>query len=126
MSVASGALNIGAILENLVQRIEGSTAVAVVGIDGVVIDQRSCDPRLNLDLISVGHTSLIKQAAAFLRDSNAGEAKELILAASRLKFVARLLARDYFLLIILHPQASLGRARHAARRAGPLLEAELR
>lgn len=126
MRVASGPLAMGTVLEDLVKGLEDITAAAVVGFDGMVIDQRTSEPGLNLDLISVGHTSLIKQAVTFLRDSNGGEPTELIVTTNRQKLVARLLAQEYFLLVILRPEASLGRARHAARRAGPLLEAELR
>lgn len=126
MRVASGPQAIGIVLESLVQSLKDSTAAAVVGIDGMVIDQRSSEPALNLDLISVGHTSLIKQAVTFLRDSDGGEPAELIVTTTRQKLVARLLTQEYFLLIVLRPDANLGRARHAALRAGPVLEAELR
>ncbi len=126
MRVVSGPPAMGTVLEDMVKGLKHITAAAVVGFDGMVIDQRTTEPGLNLDLISVGHTSLIKQAVTFLRDSNGGEPAELIVTTSRQMLVARLIAKQYFLLIILRPEASLGQARHAARRAGPVLEAELR
>ncbi|MCZ6777800.1 MAG: hypothetical protein O7F16_02430 [Acidobacteria bacterium] len=126
MRVASGPPAMGTVLVDLVKGLKDITAVAVVGFDGMVIDQCTSEPDVNLDLISVGHTSLIKQAVTFLRDSNGGEPTELILTTSRQKLVARLVAKEYFLLIILRPEASLGQARHVACRAGSLLEAELR
>jgi len=117
---------LGEVLDSLVRRIEGCDAAAVVGMDGMAIEQRAPALSLNLEQISAEHTSLLKGALSARRESETGDPSELILLTDRHQFIARLLARDYFLLLVLRPGASLGRARFEARRAGLLLEEDLR
>jgi predicted regulator of Ras-like GTPase activity (Roadblock/LC7/MglB family) len=119
-------MSIGETLEHLARSLQGCDAVAVVGMDGMAIDQRSGSRAPDLDLISVGQTSLLKGALAARSEARSGEPSELILLTDRHQFIARLLGQDYFLLLILQPGVSLGRARFEARRAGLLLEEELR
>jgi len=119
-------MTIGETLEDLAQRLNGCDAVAVVGMDGMPIDQRSGSRAPNLDLVLAGHTSLLKGALAVRSEARSGEPSELILLTDRHQFIARLLGQEYFLLLVLQPDVSLGRARFEARRAGLLLEEELR
>lgn len=98
----------------------------MVGMDGVVIDQRASAQAPNLELLSAEHTMLLKNALAAHAETGSGDPTELILLTNRHQFIARLLGRDYFLLLVLRPDASLGQARFEAHRAGLLLEEELR
>lgn len=126
MSPEQTQTTIGVTLADLVTRVRGCDAAAVVGMDGMAIEQRSAGPTPNLDLLSAQHTTLLKAAIASRGEAESGDPSELILLTDRYQFVSRLVARDYFLLLVLEPDASLGRARFEARRVGLLLERELR
>ncbi|MEE9219844.1 MAG: hypothetical protein V3U98_12330 [Acidobacteriota bacterium] len=125
MTIVHGEMTISAVLETLLHRLDMEAAVAVVGPDGVVIEQRSAGEPANLEMLSAGNTSLLKQARIFLRDTSKGEPSELILTSDRQLCIARVVAREYFLLVALGSEASLGRLRYETRRASLLLEDEL-
>ncbi len=126
MKVAQGPTTLTEALEDLSRRVPGFLAAAVVGMDGVAIAERPAAGAPSLDVLSASHTTLLKSALAAQAESGGGRPTELILLSERHQLVARLLGRDYFLLLVLNADAHLGRARFETRRAGSLLEVELR
>jgi predicted regulator of Ras-like GTPase activity (Roadblock/LC7/MglB family) len=126
MTVQQGPTTLRQALDELARQLPGLEAAAVVGMDGIAIEQRLSGGAASFDRVAAGQTSLLKEAAALCREADGGEPQELVLATDRRLFVARVVARDYFLLLVAPSSASLGRLRFAARRAARGLEQELR
>jgi predicted regulator of Ras-like GTPase activity (Roadblock/LC7/MglB family) len=126
MTVQQGPTTLRQALDDLARRLPALEAAAVVGMDGIAIEQRPAGGAAALDRVAAGQTSLLKEALALCRETDGGETQEVALVTDRRLFLARLVARDYFLLLVAPANAGLGQMRFAARRAARSLEQELR
>jgi predicted regulator of Ras-like GTPase activity (Roadblock/LC7/MglB family) len=126
MTVQQGPATLRQALDDLARRLPALEAAAVVGMDGIAIEQRLAAGAPPLDRLAAGHTSLLKEALALCREAEGGEPAEIVLTTDRRLFVARIVVRDYFLLLVAPSGSSLGQLRFAARRAARSLEQELR
>jgi len=113
------------VLEGLVSRVQEAQGVAVVGVDGIPIQELSKSEGVDLERIAVECTSLIKTAAATGHALEQGSAREVVLRCEGAQTILRSVTPDYFVCLILGPEAHLGRARYELQKACQKLEAEL-
>ena len=113
-------------LTNVVDRIEGCAAVVILGIDGIPIERqvRDLDPALDIDLIAIEFTTLVRRSMRTASDTELGEMREMILVTDLMTFLLRPITADYFLLLALNPGGNVGRARYELRKAQLSMEAE--
>src|SRR5437773_11983103 len=104
------------ILEGLVSRIEEARGAAIVGVDGIAIEEHSRGAGLDLERLAAECTSLIKTAVQTGRALDQGPAEEVVLRCEHAQTILRSLTADYFLCLTLGPQAQLGRARYELRK----------
>jgi predicted regulator of Ras-like GTPase activity (Roadblock/LC7/MglB family) len=112
-------------LSQISDRVEGVLAMSLVDQDGISVESVSSDPDLDLELLSA---ELITQARAISehhRELEVGEMQQLSVTTDRLTVMVSWLGNGYYLLLVLGPGASYGRARFELRRARLLLEEEL-
>jgi len=113
------------VLEGLVGRIEEARGAVIVGVDGIPLEQYSPGGALDLEKLAAECTSLVKTAAETGRALDQGPAREVVLRCDGAQTLLRSLTSDYFLCLILGPQAQLGRARYELQKACQRLESEL-
>ena len=113
------------ILEGLASRLEEVRGAAMVGVDGIPIEELSRGAGVDLERLAAECTSLIKTAAATGRALDQGRAQEVVLRCEGAQTILRSVTADYFLCLILGPDSHLGRARYELRKACLLLEGEL-
>jgi predicted regulator of Ras-like GTPase activity (Roadblock/LC7/MglB family) len=113
-------------LTNVVDHIEGCSAVVILGIDGIPIERqvRDLDPALDIDLIATEFTTLVRRSMRTASDTELGEMREMILVTDLMTFLLRPITTDYFLLLALNPGGNVGRARYELRKAQLSMEAE--
>jgi predicted regulator of Ras-like GTPase activity (Roadblock/LC7/MglB family) len=113
-------------LTNVVDRIEGCSAVVILGIDGIPIERqvRDLDPTLDIDLIATEFTTLVRRSMRTASDTELGEMREMILVTDLMTFLLRPITTDYFLLLALNPGGNVGRARYELRKAQLSMESE--
>jgi predicted regulator of Ras-like GTPase activity (Roadblock/LC7/MglB family) len=113
------------VLQGLVGRLDEARGAAIVGIDGIALEEHSRGKNLDLERLAAECTSLIKAAGETGRALEQGPAKELVLRCEGAQTILRSLTADYFLCLILGPDAQLGRARYELQKACHRMEGEL-
>lgn len=105
-------------LEKIMDRIEGSAAAAILGVDGILIERlvRDLDPALDAELVAIEFTNLLRRAVVTASDTELGELTEMIVATDLVTFLLRPITAEYFLLLALNPGGNVGRARFELRR----------
>ena len=111
--------------QRVLQRVEGSRAVAVIGIDGIPVSRMGTAEAPDLDLV----TAMLADAAGRLRraseEIDTGDLDEVLLSMGRHAFVLHTVTPEYLLLLVLERGGSLGRARFELRRIARLIRDDL-
>jgi len=112
-------------LEAIIQKVPGSVAVMVVGLDGFIIEQQA-DPEnsLVLEAIAAEVATLLRQAQTTSTDMSVGGLEEFSLKTDRFYILVQKIASDYFLCLVLTIEGIFGRARFELRKARALLASE--
>jgi predicted regulator of Ras-like GTPase activity (Roadblock/LC7/MglB family) len=114
----------GAHFQLILQKVEGSRAVALIGIDGIPVSRLGADAP-DLDLV----TAMLADAAGRLRraseEIDTGALDEVLISMGRHAFVLHSVTNDYLLLAVLERGGSLGRARFELRRTARLIHDDL-
>lgn len=106
-------------LEKVADKIEGSAAAAILGVDGIMIERcvRDLDPALDIELIAIEFSNLLRRGMVTSSDTELGELTEMVVSTDRLTFLLRPITSEYFLLLALNPGGNVGRARFELRKA---------
>ena len=113
-------------LTQMVDRIEGCAAGAILGVDGILIERyvHELAPPMDIDLVATEFTTLLRRSMRTATDTDLGELQEMVLATDHMTFLARPITAEYFLLLALNPGGNVGRARFELRKAQLTLETE--
>ena len=113
-------------LTQMVDRIEGCAAGAILGIDGILIERyvHELAPPLDIDLVATEFTTLLRRSMRTAADTDLGELREMVLASDQMTFLVRPITPEYFLFLALNPGGNVGRARFELRKAQLTLETE--
>ncbi len=116
------------LLEGILARVEGSIGIAIMGLDGLAIEQAQVPSKMELGervaLIATSHATLLRNTMRMSSDTGVGALHELTLVSNDFLLVARLIGREYFIILALSPGGNLGRARFELRKAHLILEKE--
>lgn len=116
------------ILEHVVAQTPGALAGAIMGTDGVPVEQYArpgCD--LDLDAITIEYGAILEQlrkvSGSLQGDADALE--EVVLGTRDHQFLFRPVDEDYLFVVALEPLGMLGKARYLARAVMDELREEL-
>jgi predicted regulator of Ras-like GTPase activity (Roadblock/LC7/MglB family) len=112
-------------LSQISNRIDGALALSLVARDGMPVESVSSDPSLDLEVLAAELVNQVRSITENHRELAVGEVQHLSVTTDRLTLMVSSVAADYYLLLVLGPDGSYGRARFELRRARLLLEAEL-
>jgi predicted regulator of Ras-like GTPase activity (Roadblock/LC7/MglB family) len=112
-------------LQGLVSKVHEAQGAVIVGLDGIALEEHCRGERADLERLAAECTSLIKTAAETGRALEQGTAKEVVLRCERAQTILCSLTPDYYLCLILGPDAPLGRARYELQKTCRSLEGEL-
>lgn len=112
-------------LSQISNRIDGALALSLVAKDGMPVESVSSDPNLDLEVLAAELVNQVRSITENHRELEVGEVQHLSVTTDRLTLMVSSVAADYYLLLVLGPEGSYGRARFELRRARLLLEAEL-
>ncbi|CDM66210.1 roadblock/LC7 domain-containing protein [Pyrinomonas methylaliphatogenes] len=106
-------------LSEIIERTDGALAAVIMGTDGIEVEKvlRPEGRELNLDVAAATFTSLVRSAQVIGREINLGQERELLVAFDHVTICARLLSRDYFVMLAVAPDGNLGRGRFELRKA---------
>ncbi|MFQ3582088.1 MAG: hypothetical protein SNJ67_05970 [Chloracidobacterium sp.] len=116
------------LLKGILERVEGSIGIAIMGLDGLAIEQAQVPSKMELGehvaLIATSHATLLRNTMRMSSDTGVGLLNELTLVSDDFRLVVRLIGREYFIILTLGPGGNIGRARFELRKAHLLLEKE--
>ena len=113
-------------LRKIVDHIDGGIAAVVMGLDGIPVDQyiRQTD-KLDIATVGMEFSFILTQVRKAGESLQVGNLEELAVKAQRLVLVCRMLTPQYFVAIVMSPEANFGKARYLARMQAPGLSVQL-
>ncbi|HXU43915.1 MAG TPA: hypothetical protein VN783_00200 [Thermoanaerobaculia bacterium] len=112
-------------LSRLANRIDGAVALSLVASDGIAVESVSSDPDLDLEVLAAELIAQARSISDNQRELAMGEVQQFSVTTDRFTVMVSSVAQDYYLLLVLGPGGSYGRARFELRRARLVLEREL-
>ena len=106
-------------LENVIERTEGSLGALIMGIDGIAVERylKQAGQEANLDVAAAEFTTLLRTAQRAGKDTGLGHVRELVITLDGAVVLMRLLGREYFVVLAISPDGNFGRARFELRKA---------
>ena len=104
-------------LQHILNRVPGALGVAIAGMDGIIVEERKNDPRLDLQALGAECSTLLKSADRTTSSIEASGLKEFSMVCDNYVFVLRRINNDYFLILALPSEREFGKGRFQLRRA---------
>ena len=122
-------MTFGEILAQIVEPTPGAIAGAIMGADGIAVDEYRRDgATLDLDALVVEFQLVVEQArkvaTSLYREGGSG-LEELILRTGAHQILFRHIDAEYCIVVVLEPEGLLGKARYLARSLLGSIRAEL-
>lgn len=114
-----------AVLRDVAERVDGTLAVSLIGLDGIAIETVKTGGEPPLEAMGAEFGGFIKSVRVTNTELDTGEILQFSLVTE--KYVAFLSAvtSEYYVLLVLRPDGNYGRARYELARAKHLLRDEL-
>jgi predicted regulator of Ras-like GTPase activity (Roadblock/LC7/MglB family) len=112
-------------LSRISRSIEGVLALSLVAKDGIRVDSLSSVPEIDLDGLAAEMISQARAISNNHRELEVGDVRQLSVTTDRMTVMVSSVTPDYYLLLVLGPEANYGKARFELRRARLLLEKDL-
>jgi hypothetical protein len=113
-------------LQRVKDRISGVVAVSLVAKDGIPVESVGKDgDGLDLEMLSAELMSQVRTVAQNHQELAVGQVRQFSVTTDRFVMMVGAITEDYYLLIVLDPGASFGRARFELRRSVLLFEEDL-
>lgn len=112
-------------LHKILQAVEGARAVCLIGRDGIAIERLAVSEEPNLDVATAQFTDIAKKLQVANAELDGGGLREMIERTDKYLVILSAVTPEYFLLMILSPDGSLGRARYELRKAVAVFHDEL-
>ena len=103
------------ILARIVDPTPGAIAGAIMGADGIPLEEYGDGGSVDLNAVAVEFHAVLEQAAkvsGLLYGSSEGSLEELVLRTSHHQLLFRQIDSEYFVVIALGPDGMLGKARY--------------
>jgi predicted regulator of Ras-like GTPase activity (Roadblock/LC7/MglB family) len=113
-------------LRKIVDNVDGAIAAVIMGLDGIPVESyvRQSD-KVDVNTVGMEFSFILTQVRKAGDSLQVGGLEELTVKAQRLMLVCRMLSAQYFVGIVMAPEANWGKARYLARLATPALVANL-
>ncbi|HYB54068.1 MAG TPA: hypothetical protein VEG84_09395 [Thermoanaerobaculia bacterium] len=110
-------------LRRIAERVEGTRAVSLVGVDGIPIDTYGPGEGVSVEAVAAELGSFVKSS----RPTEPGSApvQQLCLVTDEGKAILSRVTEEYYLLLLLAREGNFGRGRFELRKAALALEKEL-
>jgi predicted regulator of Ras-like GTPase activity (Roadblock/LC7/MglB family) len=112
-------------LRRVGERVEGTRAVSLVGIDGIAIDSYVRTEGVPMESLAAEMGAIIKAAQASSALTEHDAVAQVTLSSSRSTTILCRVTEEYYLLLWLAREGNFGRGRFELRKAASALEKEL-
>jgi predicted regulator of Ras-like GTPase activity (Roadblock/LC7/MglB family) len=112
-------------LRRIAERVEGTRAVSLVGVDGIAIDSFVSAEGLPMESLAAETGSVVKAARAARALTDHGPLQQLTVASDNASTILCRVTEEYYLLLLLARDGNFGRGRFELKKAAAALEKEL-
>ena len=112
-------------LRRITNNLEDVLGVALVGMDGIVVEEHKRDGLLDLHSLGAEVSTLMRHVDSMGEGSQFGEMQEISAQADHGTILIRKINSEYFLLLAISAGGNFGKARFLLRREVAGLEKEL-
>jgi predicted regulator of Ras-like GTPase activity (Roadblock/LC7/MglB family) len=112
------------VLTGLRDRIEGTLAVSLIGLDGIAVETIGGGD-VPLDVLGAEFGSFIKSIRHANTELNTGDVVQFSLVTEKYVTFLSAVTPDYYILLVLRPDGNYGRARFELSKAKHVLRDEL-
>lgn len=110
-------------LRRIAERVEGTRAVSLVGLDGIPIDTYGPGEGVSVETVAAEMGSFVKSSRP--AEPGTGIVQQLCLVTEEGKAILSRVTEEYYLLLLLSREGNFGRGRFELRKAALALEKEL-
>ena len=108
-------------LRRIAERVEGTRAVSLVGVDGIPIDTYGPGEGVSIESVAAEMGAFVKSN----RPMDGGSVQQLCLVTDDGKAILSRVTEEYYLLLLLTREGNFGRGRFELKKAALALEKEL-
>jgi predicted regulator of Ras-like GTPase activity (Roadblock/LC7/MglB family) len=112
------------VLRGIAERVDGTLAVSLIGLDGIAIDTVNND-HVPLDVLGAEFGGFIKSIRVSNTELNTGEVLQFSLVTEKYITFLSAVTDEYFVLLVMSPDGNYGRARFELAKAKHALRDEL-
>jgi predicted regulator of Ras-like GTPase activity (Roadblock/LC7/MglB family) len=112
-------------LRKISGNLEDALGVALVGMDGIVVEEHRRDGLLDLHALGAEFSTVLKQVGEITDNLHLGQSQELCVLGDKGLILIKKINRDYFLLLVIDSEGNFGKGRYLLRREVAQLEREL-
>ena len=112
-------------LRRVIHELEEAQGVALVGTDGIVVEEQKRDKALDLQSLGAEYCSVLKTADKGTSSMDLGSLEELSVQTDKALVLIRRIHEEYFLLLVIRKDGNFGKGRYLMRREGAGLKSEL-
>ncbi len=113
------------ILQRITDEEKDAMGIAIVGMDGIVVEERVVERNIDLTSISAEYSSVLKDIDRVSDSLKFGAVKELVVVTDKAIILMKGINKDYFIIFAIRPDGNIGKGRFLIRRELPRLEKEL-
>lgn len=112
-------------LNDISRRIGSARALSLVAADGIPVESVSFGDEVDLEALTAELMNQVQAIGESHRDLEYGEVYQFSVSTEQMTLMVSSLSDNYFLLLVLGPEGSYGRARFELRRARLLFASDL-
>jgi predicted regulator of Ras-like GTPase activity (Roadblock/LC7/MglB family) len=112
-------------LRRIAQRVEGTQAVSLVGLDGIPIDSFGTADGASIESVAAELGAFVKSVEGPRTSFDRAAVHQLTIVTDRSTAILSRVTEEYYLLLLLSKEGNLGRGRFELQKAAVALEKEL-
>ena len=112
-------------LRKVMEDLKEAQGIALVGMDGIVIEEQKQDSSMDLQSLGAEWCAVIKQMDKSMSSMEFGSSIELCAQTEKGIILSRRIQEDYFLLLAIQADGNFGKGRYLLRREEINLKGEL-
>ena len=112
-------------LRKITNNLEDALGVALVGMDGIVVEEHRRDTLLDLPTLAAEFSTVLRKIEEITESLPFGPSQELCVLGDKGLILIKKVNSDYFLLLVIHAEGNFGKGRFLLKREVAQLEKEL-
>ena len=105
------------VLKELAREVKGVKGAAIVGMDGIVVEQYVPGPGPDLQPLAAEYGNVVKVVQNAADSLSMGQARELAVLTEGSVTIIRKINEEYFMALLAEPGAAFGKGRFLLRKA---------